>query len=143
MHIYNPSTPNSATQLFLLYNKTSRVELLLNVDDFEVDPTSGLLYATVNVNGADGKLIVLDPATAAVTEVGLFRDTATGATVDNMEGLSFDATGQLYTSGGNHSQYPQDNNKLCRIDKQTGMTTLVGAFTPGQVDYYALGCLTV
>lgn len=113
-----------------------------NVDDFEFDPTSGLLYAEVNVNGADGKLIVLDPATAAVTEIGLFRDTATGATVDNLEGLSFDATGQLYASGGNHGPHPQDNNKLWRIDKQTGAATLVGPFTPGQVDFEALGCLT-
>lgn len=113
-----------------------------NVDDFEFDPTSGLLYAEVNVNGADGKLIVLDPTNAAVTEVGLFRDTATGATVDNLEGLSFDAAGQLYASDGNHGPHPQDNNKLWRIDKQTGAATLVGPFTPGQVDFEALGCLT-
>ncbi|MFN8493037.1 MAG: hypothetical protein U0350_35870 [Caldilineaceae bacterium] len=113
-----------------------------NVDDLAIDPTSGLLYAAVNVNGADGKLIMLDPTTAAVTEVGIFRDTATGATVDNLEGISFDVTGQLYASGGNHGPHPQDNNKLWRIDKQTAAATLVGPFAPGQVDIESLGCLT-
>lgn len=113
-----------------------------NVDDLAFDPTSGLLYAAVNVDGADGKLIILDPATAAVTEVGIFRDPATGATVDNLEGLGFDATGQLYATGGNHGPHPQDNNKLWRIDKQTGAATLVGPFTPGQVDIESMGCLT-
>ena len=113
-----------------------------NVDDFAFDPTSGLLYATVNVDGADGKLVIIDSTTAAVTEVGIFRDTATGNTVDNLEGLSFDVTGQLYASGGNHGPHPQDNNKLWRIDKQTGSATVVGSFTPGQVDIESLGCLT-
>lgn len=114
-----------------------------NVDDLAFDPTSGLLYAPVNVKGAHGKLIILDPATAAVTELGVFRNPATGATVDNLEGLGFDATGQLYATGGNHGPHRHDNNKLWRIDKETAAATEVGPFTPGPVDIESFGCLTV
>lgn len=114
-----------------------------NVDDLAFDPTSGLLYAPVNVDGEEGKLIILDPATANVTEVGLFQDAGNGNSITNLEGLLFDAAGQLYGSTGNHGAHTLDRNKFWRIDKQTGAASFVGAFPAGQVDFEALSCYTI
>jgi protocatechuate 3,4-dioxygenase beta subunit len=65
-----------------------------------------------------------------------------GQNVHDVEGLSFFNDGQLYGSTGNNGPSLSDRNKLVRIDKVTGVTTILGAFPAGLQDYEAVACLT-
>ncbi|MFN8489795.1 MAG: SdrD B-like domain-containing protein [Caldilineaceae bacterium] len=114
-----------------------------DVDDLGIDPTTGELYATINDGGTEGILAKLDKNTAAVTEIAIYKDTKDpNNIVDDIEGMSFFNDGTLYGSTGNNGPDAHDSNKLWRIDKQTGMATLIGSFPANFIDYEAVGCLT-
>ncbi len=114
-----------------------------NVDDLSFDPTTGELYATLNDSGEGGILVILNEATAALTEIGTYNEVNNpGNFVDDIEGISFFNDGTLFASTGNNGPDKKDINKLWWIDKSTGATTLIGLFPTSFVDYEALGCLT-
>jgi uncharacterized repeat protein (TIGR01451 family)/CSLREA domain-containing protein len=75
-------------------------------DDIAVDPTTGILYGTVNNGGSTDRLITIDKDTGATTDVALI-------TVPDIEGLGTDPTGQLWGTSGTQ-------NVLYEIDKTTG-----------------------
>jgi hypothetical protein len=111
---------------------------LFDIDDITIDPTDGQMYAIANNRGSNDHLVKIDKATGQQTVVG-------PTNVDDMEGLSFDTTGQLLGVTGKSSA--ANSNKLWRIDKTTGVATggvsLVQTTNPlYPFDYEAVDCLS-
>ncbi|MBT8131155.1 MAG: DUF11 domain-containing protein, partial [Gammaproteobacteria bacterium] len=77
------------------------------VDDIAVDPLTGSMYATVNSGGSTDRLILVDKATGAATDIAQL-------TVPDIEGLGVDANGGLWGSSGTQ-------DILYEIDKNTGI----------------------
>jgi len=87
------------------------------------NPSSGVLYgSTGNAGTVDGMLVTINPATAAVTVVGLFNagPVNSSGVPATMADLAFDSGGNLYgvTSIGGPNLYS--------INQLTGQATLVG-----------------
>ncbi|MFN8496183.1 MAG: SdrD B-like domain-containing protein [Caldilineaceae bacterium] len=125
--------------------------VLDDVNDLAVDPVTGVMYATFQQSTLrNSVLAIIDPATGAATKVAPMHypvpypaDPArAGQNVRDVEGLSFFNDGQLYGSTGNNGPSAPDKNKLVRIDKTTGLTTVMGTFPAGLQDYEAIACLT-
>ena len=108
------------------------------VDDIAFDPDdNGQLYAT------DGdELYSVDKATGETTLVADLRvGSTTGTDVIDMEGLSFDDSGQLYGTTGT-SGPASTRNRLWTIDKSTGVATQVGTGALGSgTDYESVECV--
>ena len=105
-------------------------------------PTTGVLYGSTANNSptfGDGRLVIVDPATAIVTSVGLYGADVTGSVTD----LAFTAAGDLFgwESAGGH--------QLVSIDLATGAATAIGAglgtsvFGGGALEFDAGGTLYV
>ncbi|MEM7350489.1 MAG: C25 family cysteine peptidase [Acidobacteriota bacterium] len=107
------------------------------VDDIAFDPDDdGQLYAT------DGdELYSVDKTTGTTTLVADLRvGSTTGTDILDMEGLSFDDSGQLYGTTGT-SGPAATRNRLWTIDKATGVATQVGTGALGSgTDYEAVEC---
>lgn len=86
-------------------------------------PITGVLYgSTGNAGSTDARLVTINPATALVTEIGLFNagPVNSGGTPTTMADLAFDLAGTLYgvaSIGGPN---------LYSINLLTGQATLVG-----------------
>ena len=113
------------------------LDVVHNVDDIASDPTTGQLYASVNIHGQQGYLVVINTTTGIATPVGSIQ-TADGETVRDIEGLGFAANGELYGSTGNKNS---SQSYLYQLDKATASATLVGPFDSNR-DFEALDCLT-
>lgn len=134
-----PGTFNGADYVAVAISQAGETD----VDDIAFDPLSGLLYGIVNSGGVGGTLVLIDKYTGALLEIGPLRDTTkSGNVIDDMEGLAFFNDGQLYGSTGSSVPKTAESNRLYKIDKLTGETTLVGAFPAGFDDFEALDCLT-
>ncbi|NND48113.1 MAG: DUF11 domain-containing protein, partial [Woeseiaceae bacterium] len=94
-------------------------------DDIAVDPTTGIMYATVNSGGSSDRLIRIDKATGATTDVALI-------TVPDIEGLGTDPSGQLWGTSGTQ-------NVLYEIDKNTGTGSNGRPINNGS-DYESVDC---
>ncbi len=77
------------------------------VDDIAVDPVTGVMYASVNSGGSTDRLITVNKATGAATDVAQI-------TVPDIEGLGVDANGNLWGTSGTQ-------NILYEINKNTGL----------------------
>ena len=106
------------------------------------DKTTGGLFAiaTKEPGGTDGFLILVDPHTAAASEIGESGIFATD--------MSFRSDGVLYVHGGNEAD-PVPHS-VFTVDKTTGAPTFLGttgvlgpgngiAFSPGDLLYHADG----
>jgi uncharacterized repeat protein (TIGR01451 family) len=106
--------------------------LLWDVDDIAIDPATGQMYGILNNSNDGDRLVRIDKATGAVTDVGAFG-------VGEVEGLSFDPHGQLWATAGGVAGTPA--NQLYAVDKATG-----AASSPRLLDnsgnYEGLACLT-
>ena len=139
-HIANAFGPN---QDYLVIPTPAGRPFYKDVDDMGLDPTTGELYATINDGGTEGILAKIDKNTAAVTELAMYKDANDpNNIVDDIEGMSFFNDGTLYGSTGDNGPDTHDSNKLWKVDKKTGISTLVGSFPANFVDYEAVGCLT-
>ncbi len=106
---------------------------LYDVDDITIDPTDGQMYGIINNSGSGDRLIKINKATGAVTDVGAFG-------VSEVEGLSFDAHGRLWaTAGGGPTGDPA--NKLYEVNKATG-AAVNGRGIDNNGNYEAIACLT-
>src|SRR5687767_3908670 len=87
-------------------------------------PLSGVLYGSTgnSQEGTEARLVTINPATAAVTEVGSFNTgvTNTNGTPSTMADIAFDAAGNLYGVGSIGG--PQ----LWSISTVTGQATVIG-----------------
>ncbi len=110
-----------------------------NVDDIAIDPASEVMYATVNASGKYSYLVSIDIPSGSVTIKGQILDSTSGQPVDDIEGLGFDAQGNLYGSTG----FKNDVTKgyLYTVDKNTGLVTLVSNFS-NNVDFEGVTCLS-
>ena len=95
------------------------------VDDIAVDPTTGVMYASTNSGGSTDRLIIVDKATGATSNVALI-------TVPDIEGLGTDQTGQLWGTSGTQ-------RVLYEINKFTGVGSNGRTINNGS-DYEAVDC---
>ncbi len=103
---------------------------LEDIDDLAIDAIDGTIYAINNESGADW-LVTIDKTDGSVTAIGSLAQ-------DDMEGLSFDAYGNLYGSVG--FQAPANSNSFATVNKTTGVATIVRALTTG-TDHESVACL--
>lgn len=94
-------------------------------DDIAIDPTTGIMYASVNSGGSSDRLIRINKFTGATTDVSLI-------TVPDIEGLGTDPSGQLWGTSGTQGI-------LYEIDKATGVGSN-GRIINNGGDYEAVDC---
>jgi outer membrane protein OmpA-like peptidoglycan-associated protein len=102
-----------------------------DVDDLAID-LDGTMYAISNDNGVNNALVTIDKVTGAATLIGANN-------VLELEGLGFDATGQLWVASGIGDE---NTDGIYRIDKTTGTVNeaeLVQIDVGG--DYEGIACL--
>lgn len=95
------------------------------VDDIAVDPTTGVLFATMNSGGSSDRLVRVNKATGATTDVALI-------TVPDIEGLGTDPSGQLWGTSGTQGI-------LYEINKLTGVGSNGRTINNGS-DYESVDC---
>ena len=95
------------------------------VDDIAVDPTTGVMYATINSGGSTDRLVTVNKSTGATTDVALI-------TVPDIEGLGTDPSGQLWGTSGTQGI-------LYEIDKLTGIGSNGRTINNGS-DYESVDC---
>ncbi len=103
------------------------VSNLIDIDDVAIDPFDGRMYAIANSGGVDDRLVRIDKATGAATDVGALG-------VGDMEGLGFDNSGRLFGTTGT-------GDALYDIDKTTGAASNPRPLSIGD-DYESFDCLT-
>jgi hypothetical protein len=104
---------------------------LNDIDDLAFDPGDGQLYAIANNSTTGDRLVRVNKATGATTDVGAFG-------IAEVEGLSFDPHGQLWATAGGVDGTPA--NKLYQVDKTTGAATQPRTLDNSS-NYEALACL--
>ena len=109
--------------------------LLGDVDDISFHPATGALYGLLNTNGKGAKLVTIDVTTGAINDGKVItypnpypaNPPLAGQVIEDIEGLSFFNTGQLFASTGTNG--PQlSTNRLFDIDITTGTGELIGPF---------------
>lgn len=98
------------------------------VDDIAVDPTTGVMYATMNSGGSTDRLVTINKATGATSNIALI-------TVPDIEGLGTDPSGQLWGTSGTQGM-------LYEINKSTGVGSNGRTIDNGS-DYEAVDCYAV
>ena len=102
-----------------------------DIDDISINPSDGLMYASANNGGIGDRLVRIDVATGAVTDIAAFG-------VDDMEGLSFDDSGQLWGTTGLFAGAGQANS-LYEISLITGAAINQRPLDNG-TDYESVAC---
>ncbi|MCP4301037.1 MAG: DUF11 domain-containing protein [Gammaproteobacteria bacterium] len=97
-------------------------------DDIAIDPTTGIMYASVNSGGSSDRLIRVNKLTGATTDVALI-------TVPDIEGLGTDPTGQLWGTSGTQ-------RILYEINKSTGVGSNGRTINNGS-DYESVDCFAL
>lgn len=117
------------------YVRIPTVNNLNDIDDIAIDPIDGQMYGTQNSGGQGDRLVKIDKQTGVTTDIGSLG-------VNDMEGLTFDPTGQLLGTTGRNGP-TSTNNRLYRIDKVTGLADF-GTSKPltAASDYEGVSCLT-
>ena len=110
------------------YAVVTAISGLPDVDDLAIDPLDGQMYAVVNDDGHNDRLVRIDKATGKPTDVGVM-----GA--EDVEGLGF-ASGQLTGTTGKNFH----NESLWDIDKKTGAASNQRVLDNSR-DYEAFDCL--
>jgi hypothetical protein len=85
---------------------------LADVDDIAIHPVTGQMYGIMNNSGGGDRLVRIDKQSGAASDVGAFG-------VSEVEGLSFDAHGQLWATAGS-APTGSPANILFAVDLQTG-----------------------
>ncbi len=104
------------------------------IDDIGMDPATGILYG-IHTTGSNDQLVTINTTTGAAIAVG------TGTGIADMEGMTFDTTGQLIGTTGN-AGLAATNNSFFRVDKATGLATFELALGASGADYEAVTCMT-
>ena len=97
-------------------------------DDIAVDPTTGVMFATVNAGGSTDRLIRINKFTGATQDIAAI-------TVPDIEGLGTDPSGQLWGTSGTQGA-------LYEIDKNTGVGSFARTIDNG-TDYEAVDCFAI
>ncbi len=102
-----------------------------DIDDISINPSNGLMFASANNGGAGDRLVRIDVSTGAVTDIAAFG-------VDDIEGLSFDDSGQLWGTTGTAAAAGQQNT-LYEISLTTGAAINPRPLDNG-TDYESVAC---
>jgi len=97
-------------------------------DDIAVDPTTGVMYASVNSGGSSDRLIIVNKVTGATTDIA-------SITVPDIEGLGTDFSGQLWGTSGTQGV-------LYEIDKSNGIGSNGRPIDNGS-DYESVDCFAI
>lgn len=97
-------------------------------DDIAVDPTTGIMYATVNSGGSSDRLVRINKFTGAVQDIAQI-------TVPDIEGLGTDPSGQLWGTSGTQGI-------LYEIDQNNGVGSF-GRIINNGADYEAVDCYAI
>jgi hypothetical protein len=117
------------------YVRIPTLDSLNDIDDIAIDPVDGQMYATVNSGGQGDHLVKIDKFTGAITDVAALG-------INDMEGLTFDPSGQLLGTTGRNGP-TETNNRLYRIDKVTGLADFsTSKALTAATDYEGVSCLT-
>ena len=103
------------------------------IDDIGIDPTNGTMYG-INTTGSSDTIITINTTTGAAASVG-------NSGVRDMEGMSFDTSGQLIGTTGNNGPNAT-NNSFYTVNKATGVATFETALGASGIDYEAVTCMT-
>lgn len=94
-----------------------------------VDPTTGIMYAVLQISGGVGRTLhTIDPDTGVATLIG--------ALVDSVAGIAFDSKGQLYSVSGDGGSTPET---LFKVDKANAIMVVflpLGAGEDGETIGY-------
>jgi len=114
----------------------SLVPGLDDIDDIAFEPAGGALYAIQNNRGCWDYLVIINPTDGSVTEVGpLAYD---GARLNDVEGLNFGCSGQLWGITGNKID-PAEGDRLWKIDRFTAVADNPIMLDNGS-DYEGVAC---
>ena len=102
-----------------------------DIDDISLNPSDGLMYASVNDGGAGDRLVRIDVSTGAVADISDFG-------VDDIEGLSFDDSGRLWGTTGGFGPVG-GINRLYEISLTTGAAINPRPLDNG-TDYESVAC---
>lgn len=135
----DPTTGAHLPQAFGPATGYVQIPLLLgleSIDDIAIDPFDGQMYGIANDDptGFADRLVRIDKATGAVSDVGAFG-------VIDVEGLAFSNSGRLFASTGVNGTLA-GRDRLFEVDKSTGLATEVGPLPSSSEDYEALTCLS-
>ncbi|HEX9765675.1 MAG TPA: SdrD B-like domain-containing protein [Nitriliruptorales bacterium] len=113
-----------------------------DVADLAISPVTGVAYILLGTLAGDSyttqRLVELDLASGATTDVGAVTDGPAGPAVSDLSGLTFAVDGTLLSSTGDGGSDP---GTLWTIDPATAVATMVGPISVGS-DHEALACLT-
>ena len=105
---------------------------LQDIDDIAISTRNGVMYAIQNTNGNDSRLITIDKATGATTDIG-------DLDVPNVEGLGFHPDGRLLGVNGDSFR----SMMQIPLDPFTGTTIPIESLgVNGWLDYEGISCLT-
>ncbi len=143
-NVYGPG------QDFIVIDTSTLPTPLYDVDGITFDPASGVLYAiandpTANI-GLGDRLVTINKATGAVTNIGLLVDAADGSTaVTDMEGLSYlPGTGLIGTTGDASSTAGQRSSLWVIQSEATGglveAELIIDTPASTYIDWEAVAC---
>jgi hypothetical protein len=105
--------------------------LLPDIDDIAIDPTTGQIYGTSD-DGQGGALVSIDKGTGAALVVGPYG-------IDDIDGLTFTLSGRLYGITGNSAPRSGTDSRVYRIDLTTGRAD-DGTLLDTKQDYEGATC---
>ncbi len=112
----------------------SAMTSLGDVDDIAISPIDGRMYAIANNAGIGDQLAGVNTRTGELTLIGAVHDSG-GVAIEDVEGLAFDARGNLYATKGGAN----NNGTLFTLDVATGQALTINPIRIGS-DYESIAC---
>ncbi|MDH3463451.1 MAG: DUF11 domain-containing protein, partial [Acidimicrobiia bacterium] len=104
------------------------------IDDIGIDPGTGIMYG-IHTTMASDQIVTINTTTGVATAVG------TGSGIADMEGMTFDTSGQIIGTTGNAGP-AATNNSFYRVDKTLGVATFEVLLGVSGSDYESATCMT-
>ncbi|HEB64309.1 MAG TPA: DUF11 domain-containing protein [Chloroflexi bacterium] len=121
------------------YREITIIAGLDDVDDIAISSVDGTMYATEN-NSTGDHIIIVDKTTGNATDVARVTEAGSGTTIDDVEGLGYDALGNFYATTGTASAAAY-RNSYYTVDPATAQMTLRSDLSGQGTDYEGTDCL--
>lgn len=107
-----------------------------DIDDIGLDPVTGIMYAVNNISDGDSsRMLTINYSTGVATVVGLNG-------VDDIEGMGYYNTGEMYGTTGNPSDTTPGRNAFYNISRSTGIANIVDSLYSGAIDPEGCDCFS-